>query len=674
MKKQILTTIAAIFLTAIVFAQAPSKMSYQSVIRNAANGLVSNQQVGIRVQIVQGSEFGSAKYVETHAVTTNVNGLVTLEIGTGTIVTGNFLNIDWADGPYFIKTETDPAGGSSYNLTTLSEIMSVPFAILATKAKTADSLLNGFSLDQAYRSGGAGTGRKISADEGAVLIDGRDGLEVSGKVDEGAEILNYDPSSNGVAKMFFNPKKAAFRVGYVDNENWDMDSIGKYSFAAGRSVKAVGTSSTAMGVNAIATGSGSVSIGNNTTATGINSTAIGFNTHAVGLYSAAFGGMSTAKGRGSTAMGLRSEASGDNSFALGEDAKAFGENSFAIGYMSAASKIGSIAFGSEAISSGKNSVALGSNYASGEASLATGSSTQAVGISSFTGGTRTTARGENSIAMGFLSEAKASNSIAIGERLLSSGNNSTAFGYYTSASGNHSTAIGSYIVVSGEGSMYLADHNRTEVNRDLRSSDNTFYGRFDNGYFLYTQGAANTNIGARLEGGANSWSVISDSAKKENFTPVNGKNFLDKIASMNLASWNYKGQDPKNYRHYGPTAQDFYNAFGKDELGTIGNDSTIASADFAGVSFIAIQALAKENKELKEELSGVNNEMAKMRSQDQNNSLTIAALEKKLRSLDQQNGETMKILQTQLELLSTDLKEYKKYASMQKELEPVVKK
>jgi endosialidase-like protein len=80
---------------------------------------------------------------------------------------------------------------------------------------------------------------------------------------------------------------------------------------------------------------------------------------------------------------------------------------------------------------------------------------------------------------------------------------------------------------------------------------------------------------------------------------VNGENFLDKISKFKLYTWNYKGQDAAKFRHYGPMAQDFHNAFGKDGIGNIGNDTLINQQDFLGVSFIAIQALEKRTEIIK---------------------------------------------------------------------------
>ena len=132
--KRIFTIAVTLVMTVSVWAQAPEKMSYQAVVRDANNELVSQQTVGMQLSILQGSASGTAVYAETQTPTTNINGLVSLEIGTGTVVSGNFATINWANGPYFIKTETDPTGGTSYTITGTTQLMSVPYAL---HAKTA---------------------------------------------------------------------------------------------------------------------------------------------------------------------------------------------------------------------------------------------------------------------------------------------------------------------------------------------------------------------------------------------------------------------------------------------------------------------------------------------------------------------------------------------------------
>jgi hypothetical protein len=114
----------------VAFAQTPEKMSYQAIVRDANNTLLVDKLVGIQVSILQNSETGSEVYIETHSVVTNMNGLVALEIGTG-VTSYDFSSIDWTNGPYFVKVETDPNGADNYSISGVSQLMSVPFALYA---------------------------------------------------------------------------------------------------------------------------------------------------------------------------------------------------------------------------------------------------------------------------------------------------------------------------------------------------------------------------------------------------------------------------------------------------------------------------------------------------------------------------------------------------------------
>lgn len=132
--KKILTVVTVFLISTFVFGQTPEKMSYQAVLRDVNGALVANQQVGMQISILKGE---TAVYIETQTPITNNNGLVTLEIGSGSIISGNFSEIDWSNGTYFIKTETDLTGGSAYSITGTSPLLSVPYSL---HAKTASSI------------------------------------------------------------------------------------------------------------------------------------------------------------------------------------------------------------------------------------------------------------------------------------------------------------------------------------------------------------------------------------------------------------------------------------------------------------------------------------------------------------------------------------------------------
>lgn len=133
MKHFLLAT--SLFLNLQASAQAPERMSFQAVVRDDANALVTNATVGMRLSVLQGSASGTAVYVETHSTTTNGNGLVTVQVGGGTVVNGTMADVDWGTGSYFLKTETDPDGGGSYSVTGTSQLLSVPYALYAANSE-----------------------------------------------------------------------------------------------------------------------------------------------------------------------------------------------------------------------------------------------------------------------------------------------------------------------------------------------------------------------------------------------------------------------------------------------------------------------------------------------------------------------------------------------------------
>src|SRR5271157_2100613 len=124
--KKLYTILAAVLLAICADAQSPQMMSYQAVIRNSSNVLITNKIISMRITIEQST---APVYIEKQTASTNDNGLATLEIGNGTVLYGTFSGINWANGPYYIKTETDPNGGTNYTISGTSQLLSVPYAL-----------------------------------------------------------------------------------------------------------------------------------------------------------------------------------------------------------------------------------------------------------------------------------------------------------------------------------------------------------------------------------------------------------------------------------------------------------------------------------------------------------------------------------------------------------------
>ena len=164
------------------------------------------------------------------------------------------------------------------------------------------------------------------------------------------------------------------------------------------------------------------------------------------------------------------------------------------------------------------------------------------------------------------------------------GNNNTAFGHGAlnlSSTGSFNTAIGAFADVS-IGNLT----NATAIGFDatVNASNKIRLGNAD----------------VTVIEGQVGFTAVSDKTKKENFQPVDGEAVLGKIRGFELSSWNFIGHDPKEFRHYGPMAQDFFAAFGQDGVGQIGSETTINSGDLAGILMIAVQALEKRTAELKQ--------------------------------------------------------------------------
>ena len=139
MKKSL--QIFALLFCIIISAQAPEKFSYQAVIRNASNALITNATVGVKISILKTSAAGTVVYAESQTPTTNVNGLIAIQIGAGTVISGTIAGINWSNDSYYVKTETDPAGGTNYTIAGTAQLLSVPYALYAKNSGGGGGLI-----------------------------------------------------------------------------------------------------------------------------------------------------------------------------------------------------------------------------------------------------------------------------------------------------------------------------------------------------------------------------------------------------------------------------------------------------------------------------------------------------------------------------------------------------
>lgn len=423
--KKIYILILAFLLASSVFAQTPDKMSYQAVIRNNTNGLVTNSAIGMRISIVKGSAGGTSVYVETHTPASNANGLVSVQIGGGTPVSGNFASIDWSSGSYFIKSESDPAGGTNYTIIGTTQLLSVPYAL---HSKTAQNVLNNNDKD-ADTTNELQTLSKAGA---TITLSNGGGSFIDEDADSANEIQTLAISndtlrlSSGGGEVVL-PKHTAWALGgnekTIDGKHFigTIDNI-PLNFrvnneAAGRIDPS--TSNTSYGYQTLLsnsageqnTANGFKALYSNTT--GWLNTANGY----ISLFSNTSGKQNVANGVGT----LNSNTTGESNTATGAWALRFnvkGNNNTATGVQALYYTEGSwnTACGSEALFSnitGNNNTAMG-HYALRSNVL--GDNNTAVGYLAFTFG----ANYSNSTALGANTSITASNQMRFGNNLISS--------------------------------------------------------------------------------------------------------------------------------------------------------------------------------------------------------------------------------------------------------------
>src|SRR4030095_12650295 len=178
------------------------------------------------------------------------------------------------------------------------------------------------------------------------------------------------------------------------------------------------------------------------------------------------------------------------------------------------------------------------------------------------------------------------------------------------AANRRGNTTGEANAASGVGALFS---NTTGVgNTAIGQQANVSVGNLTNATAIGNAAIVNASNKVRL--GDNAVTVIegqvaftasSDKTQKENFKPVDGEAVLGKIRGFELTSWNFIGHDPKEFRHYGLMAQDFFAAYGHDGVGQIGSETTINSGDMAGILMIAVQALEKRTAELRQKQAQV---------------------------------------------------------------------
>ncbi len=406
----------------------------------------------------------------------------------------------------------------------------------------------------------------IDQDRG-LAADG--GILSFGTVGSGADLV----ASGAGTRMFWYPKKAAFRAGTVTGEHWDDGNIGNYSVALGFDVSSKGVSSTSIGSNNSSDGNYAVSIGDFNGAIGNNSVAIGYSLVNNGVASVTIGkdNQINDPSTAAIAIGNQNQVIGDSSVVMGEgNASLFSVSSIAMGYQCGAYGLSSIALGYKAQATESYSIAIGYNPIADEIlAVAMGSSTQAIGFNSFAIGKDTISNGQFSAAFNIDSTAQAYQS--------------NVFGRFNVISGTTDTWIDTEpLFVVGNGSD---DLNRSNAITVLKNGTTIIGGDNPDGVRFRVYGGD-----AVLDGGF-SWKTDSDRRLKKDIIPI--KNVLEKVMHLRGVRYNLTTEADEAPKRIGFIAQELEKEFPEVVKSM---DDGYKGLDYTKMNVVLIEAI----KELKE--------------------------------------------------------------------------
>ncbi|WP_179320301.1 tail fiber domain-containing protein [Winogradskyella helgolandensis] len=590
--KSLITLSLTLLLATLGFAQ--NGINYKAIIKDNSGNVIANDLISVQFTILQGVAQTSV-YKETHTPTTDANGLIIVNIGEGTPVSGTFATIDWASDTTFLNTKINTGSGMVDMGTT--EFKTVPYAI---NAKTATNVTGLEAIIE-----GNGTGWRLKGRDSNNYGDiGANAVDMS---------VSYTPSTTMGATGFLSTAMGRETTA-SGNESmatgYYSEASGTSSIAMGHNAKASGDYAIAMGFNPIASGQASTATGYNTTASQDYATALGYNTIASNYGSTAMGIFTIASGQGSTVMGDYTEASGQSSVAMGQSTIASGQISTSMGLETEASGDYALAMGRVSIASGQASTSMGlETEASGDYASAMGYKTLASGSASTAMGSSSTASGGSSTAMGSSSTASGGASTAMGSWSTASGGFSTAMGNHSEASGSSSMAMGSYSIASGYASSAMG------TSTIAQSVSSTALGRFNVGggdalswvvtdpLFEIGNGSSNTartNALTVLKNGtitAPSFDLAEITDPKALIT----KEYADtKLISIGLEAidegngigWRLKGRNPDNFGNIGEGAIDFSENGGTFPISNAGATGGYSTAMGYGTRASGYQSIA----------------------------------------------------------------------------------
>jgi len=250
MKRLVFTLVIVLAIVITAMAQPPQAFKYQAVVRDNNGDIIQNQNVSLRISIHDGYSTGTVIYQEIHSAITNQFGLVSVDVGTGTPVTGYFSSIDWANGSKYLETELDPAGGSNYTSMGTTQLLSVPYALYSGNTANGDNLGNHIATQNINLNGHMLTGNgsiylNQAPEDGLNIYKAgnpstfstnnlNNGLEIDGAEGSGVYIGQSDNDGIHIRRVGNTP---SFWSGDPDNSGLEIETTEGNGIYIGHSYK-----------------------------------------------------------------------------------------------------------------------------------------------------------------------------------------------------------------------------------------------------------------------------------------------------------------------------------------------------------------------------------------------------------------------------------------------------
>jgi hypothetical protein len=593
-------------------------IQFQSVARNGSGNVLLNQNISLRFGIYQNTVGGQLLWQETHMVNTGSLGVYNVVIGTGTSTGAGthagFNLLDWSQGNKVILFETDVTGGTMYSVVDTLLLSAVPYAFHAASAhrlivypalhELTDVDTLGVQTDYTLKWNGSIwlPAPDEEGDTAAFAWNGQyaffcDTAQYAYNLINAVDSALHSDYSD-TAQFSFNSQQSAFSsvCNYADTAMVALNCT--LSAAAWNKTGNAGTNPSTHFLGT--TDNTDLVIKSNfvermrITANG----KIGIGTLSpLGSFDISTDEPVVFRPRTTAALPVSITGAGTRFFWYP------GKKSFRAGQVTG-TQFDDINIGNFSFATGYNAVARGNySFAAGQStnayadySTSLGFGNDANGLASFTAGSSNTANGPYSVAIGRGGLATDSASMAIGYHCNVTGKFALGFGFQNNASGDYSITMGYHASTGGQsGSFVFSDESNSTYT--VSTAPNQFMVRASGGYYFYSDAALTT--GVVLASGSGSWSSVSDINKKKNVRPVNGKTILEKLRSVPVYTWNYISQ-PDSIIHMGPTAQDFYKAFGLGE-----SDTLISVVDIDGVNMAALKELEERTRKFEEKMEDV---------------------------------------------------------------------